>query len=66
MKFMMFLVVAALIAGGIYHKEVSKYVADLNFGSSRSSGATTVVDSIQGMGNSSNALMGGVNNALNR
>ena len=66
MKTFMFLAVAALIVGGIYHTEVSRYVAGLDVGSSRSSGSTSVVKSIQRTGNSGNALMGGVGNALKR
>jgi hypothetical protein len=66
MKLLVLFAVAALIVGGIYHTEVSRYFADLAGGSSKSGGATAVVDSIQGMGNSSNALMGQVGSALNR
>ena len=66
MKTFMLLAVAALIVGGIYHTEVSRYFADLNIGPSRSGGGTSVVNSIQGVGNSGNALMGGVGNALKR
>jgi uncharacterized membrane protein len=66
MKTFMLLVVAALIAGGIYHKEVSRYFSDFNVASSRSGSGTSVVNSVQGAGNSSNALMGGVGNALKR
>lgn len=66
MKLLVLLAVAALIVGGIYRTEVSQYLADLTEGSSSSGGATSVVDSIQGMGNSRNAVMGGVGNALDR
>jgi hypothetical protein len=66
MKLVVLCAVAALIVGGVYHKEVSQYFADHTAGASQSGGTTSVVNSIQGMGNSSNALMGGVNNALSR
>ena len=66
MKLLALCAVAALIAGGVYHKEVLKYFADHTATASQSGGTTSVVNSIQGMGNSSNALMGGVNNALSR
>ncbi len=66
MKTLMLLAVATLIVGGIYHKEVSRYFADLNTGPTRSGSGTSVVNSIQGVGNSGNALMGGVGNELNR
>ena len=66
MKTLLFLAAAGLIVGGIYHKEVSRYVTDLNVASSRSGGATSVVNSIRSTGNSGNALMGGVGNALKR
>jgi len=66
MKLFVLFIAAALIVGGIYHAEVSQYFADLAEGSSNSGGATSVVDSISGMGNSGNALLGGVSNALDR
>ena len=66
MKLFMFFAVAALIVGGINHTEVSQYFADLTEGYSNSDGETSIVDSIQGVGNSSNALLGGVGNALDR
>lgn len=66
MKLLVLLAVAALIVGGIYHTEVSKYLADLTGGSSNSGSATSVVHSMQRMGNSSNAVMGGVGSALGR
>ena len=66
MRHFMFFAVIALIVGGIYHTEVSQYFADLTEGSSNSGGTTTVLDSIQGVGNSSNDLMRGVTNALDR
>ncbi len=64
MKQFVLFAVAALIVGGIYHTEVSQYFADLTVGPS--GGGTSVVDSIQGMGNSQNALMGKVGSALDR
>jgi len=66
MKLFMFFVVAALIIGVINRTEVSQYFADLTEGYSNSAGATSVVDSIQGVGNSSSALFGGVANTLDR
>jgi hypothetical protein len=65
MKLFVLFAVAAVIVGGVYHKEVSQYFAD-HAGSSQSGSATSVVNSMQRMGNSSNALLGGVNNALDR
>jgi hypothetical protein len=62
----MVIAVAVLIVGGIYHTKVAQYFADHSAGSSHSGGATSVVGSVQGMGNSSNALMTGVGNTLNR
>jgi len=64
MKHFVFFTVAALIVGGIYHTEVSQYFADLNVGPS--GGGTSVMDSIQGMGNAQDALMGRVGSALDR
>ncbi len=66
MKLFVLFAVAALIVGGIYHTEVSQYFADRTVGPSESGGGTSVVDSIQGMGNSQNALMGQVGSALDR
>ncbi len=66
MKTFVLLAVAALIVGGIYHTEVSQSFADFTVGPSESGGATSVVDSIRGVGNSGNALLGGVGNALDR
>ncbi len=66
MKLLVLFAVAALIIGGINHTEVSQYFADLTEGPSESGGGTSVVDSIQGMGNSQNALMGQIGGALDR
>ncbi len=66
MKLFVLFAVAALIIGGINHTEVSQYFADLTVEPSESGGGTSVVDSIQGMGNSQNALMGQVGSALDR
>lgn len=65
MKLLVLFTAVALIVGGIYHTEVSQYFADLTAGASNSGGGTSTVNSIQGMGNSQNALIGGVNNSLN-
>ena len=66
MKLFVLFAVAALIVGGIYHTEVSQYFADRAARPSGSRGGTTVVDSIQGMGNSQKTLMGKVGRALDR
>ena len=65
MKLFVLFTVAALIVGGVYHTEVSRYFANLTKGSS-SAGATSVVDSFKGTSNSGNNLMDGVGNALDR
>ncbi len=66
MKFLMLFTVAALIVGGIYRTEVSQYFANLSAERSKSGGETSVVNSIQGMGNAQNALLGQVGSALDR
>jgi hypothetical protein len=66
MKLFVLFAVAALIVGSIYHREVSRFVADITAGSSQSGGGTSVAHSIQGMGKSSNDLMSGIGGALNR
>ena len=64
-RFLALLAVAALIAGGIYHKQVSQYFADLDAGSSLAGSATSVVGSLVGTGNSSTAVVNEVDNKLN-
>ena len=66
MKPFLFVAIAALVAGGIYHTEVSEYVADLTDGSSSSGSVTSVADSMRDMGSSGNNLMRGIGNTLNR
>lgn len=66
MKFFMFLAIAAVIVGGVYHTEISDYFADLSSGSASYGGGSSVVGSMRSMGNSSSALIGGAGNALNR
>ena len=66
MKLFMLFTVAALIVGGIYRTEVSQYFADLSIERSKSGGGTSVVNSIQGVGNAQNALLGQVGSALDR
>jgi hypothetical protein len=65
MKLFAFFAAAALIAGGIYHKQVSQYFAGLNAGTSQSGGAASVVGSFVGMSNSNTAVMSGVDNKVN-
>lgn len=67
MKLLALIAVAAVVVGGIYHAEISQYFAHLADASSNGGGGgSSVVNSIQNMGNSENALLGGVDNALNR
>lgn len=66
MKLFVLFAIAALIVGGINHTEVSRFIAGLDVGSSRSGGATSVVGSMKDMGNSGKSLMGGIGNSLNR
>lgn len=64
MKTFLLLAAAAVIVGAIYHTEISRYVADFTAGSSRPSSGSSVVGSMRDMGNSGNAVMGGVGNAI--
>lgn len=64
MKLFMLLAVAALIAGGIYHKQVSQYVANLKADASQSNGTPTVLGSIIGTSNASTSLMNSVSNGV--
>ena len=66
MKLFLFVAIAGLVAGGIYHTEVSEYVAALTDGSSGSGSGTSVADSMRDMGSSGNNLMRGIGNTLNR
>ena len=68
MKLFVLFAVAALVVGGIYHTEVSQYFNQLAEESSDSDygGGASVVNSMRGMGNSSNALIGGAAGALNQ
>lgn len=62
--FLFLLALSGLIAGGIYHKEVSHYVSALSGGPSQYGGSSSVVGSVKGVGDSNNNLMSGIGNAL--
>jgi hypothetical protein len=64
MKFFAFLVVAVLIAGAIYHAEVTDYIADLSNGSYGSGGGSSLVGSVRSVGNASSAAFGRVGNSF--
>ncbi len=66
MKLFLLFAAAVLVVGVIYRAEVSGYVARVAAGGSGSGGGSAVVESFQGVGNSGNALMGGIGNSLNR
>jgi hypothetical protein len=66
MKFFMFVLVGALVAGGIYHTEISEYFDSLGNGASGSGGGSSFAGSFSGVGNSSNGLMQGVGGGLKR
>lgn len=66
MKFFVFLAVAALLVGSIYHTEISDYVADLSYGSYSSGGGSSVLSSMQSVGDKSSAAFGKVGNAFGR
>ena len=66
MKRFMFFAAIALVVGGIYHEEVSDYVAGLSDGSSSSGSVTSVVDSMRGMGDSGNSMMNRIGDRLGR
>jgi len=60
MKFFMYMAIAALIVGGIYHEDVSEYFADLSSGSYGSGGGSSMVGSMRDMGNAGSNLLGGI------
>lgn len=66
MKPFLFIAVALLVVGGIYHTEVADWVANWNDGTSYSGGGPSIVGSMRDMGNANNNLMNGVSNALDR
>lgn len=63
MKQFLFIAIAALVAGGVYHEEVSDYFGEFTVGSG---GGSSVVDSMRDMGSSGNNLMRGVGDRLGR
>ena len=66
MKLFVFLAVAALVVGSIYHAEISDYVADLSNGSSSFGGTPSVLSSMQSVGEKSSAAFGSVGKAFGR
>ena len=66
MKFFMFLAIAALVVGGIYHTELSDYFASFSNSGGSYGGGSSVLGAMQDMGNASNNLLGGASDALNR
>jgi hypothetical protein len=58
--FLVLFAVAAVIAGGVYHSEISRYFGSLAGGSTYSSGS----GSIQNMGSANKNLMEGIGGAL--
>lgn len=66
MKSLLLIGIALLIVGGIYHEEVSDYVADLTSGSGGSGSVTSIADSASDMGRSGNNLMRGIGGRLGR
>ena len=61
MKFFLFLVLLALIVGGIFHEEVARYIRDTAEGPS---GGYAAGSSVQSMGNSGKSLLNSVGNAF--
>lgn len=61
MKFFLFLVLLALIVGGIFHVEVAAFIRDAASGPS---GGAGVGSSVQSMGGSGMSLLNSVGNAF--
>ena len=66
MKKVLFLVLALVIAGGVYHEDVSRFFAKHMSASSSASSGPTVVDSFKRTGSSGKGLMDGIGNAVDR
>ena len=66
MKPFLFIAIALLVVGGIYHTEVADWVSNLNDGTSYYGDGPSFAGSIRDMGNANNNLMNGVSNALDR
>jgi len=65
MKFFVLLIAAAVIAGVVYHEEITDYVADVSNGSYGASGPS-LVGTVQSVGSKSSAAFGSVGKAFGR
>ena len=66
MKLFMLIAVAALVTGGVYHTEVSRFFTNVTKASHSSTNSPSVAYSFNRMGKSGKGLMSGVGNALER
>lgn len=66
MKLFVFLIFAALIAGVVFHEEISDYAAGFSGGSYGSGGGSSIIGSVQSVGDKSSAAFGRVGNAFGR
>jgi hypothetical protein len=66
MKPLLFVAIAALVTGGVYHEEVLDYVAEISGGSGGSGSLASFGDSIGDVGESGNNLMRGIGDRLSR
>lgn len=58
------LALSALIAGGIYHEEVSHYVTALSGGPTQHGGSSSAVGSVKSVGSSNSSIINGIGNTL--
>ena len=66
MKYVMMFVLITVIAGGVYHEEVTEFATDIAEGSSGSGDVTLPVGAARRMGDSSSSLMDRMGGALGR
>ena len=66
MKYFMMFVLVAVIAGGVYHEEVTEFAADIADGASGSGDVTSTVGAARRMGDSNSSLMDRMGSTLGR
>lgn len=66
MKLLTLIAVAVIVAGGIYHEDVARYLGKMTHASYSTASSPSVVSSVRSVGSSGSNLMSGVNNSINR
>lgn len=69
MKLLALIVIAVIVAGGIYHEDVARYFGKMtkaSYSTASTSSSPSVINSVRRTGNSGSNLMSGVGNSINR